>query len=81
MLYAIIIAKVLQSVEEEDELVKDEDATEHEIVQDNKKGPDKWFWLGKASLLQHLKELRNVTSVVTNCHCESIGKITQLEQI
>ena len=37
MPYAIIIAKVLQSVEEEDELVKDEDATEHEIVQDKKK--------------------------------------------
>ena len=37
MAYAIIITKVLQSVEEEDELVKDEDATEHEIVQDNKK--------------------------------------------
>ena len=37
MQYAIIIAKVLQSVEEEDELVKDEDATEHEIVQDKKR--------------------------------------------
>jgi hypothetical protein len=37
MQYAIIFAKVLQSVEEEDELVKDEDATEHEIVQDKKK--------------------------------------------
>ena len=76
MQYAIIIAKVLQSVEEEDELVRDEDATEHEIVRDKKKGPDKWFWLGKPSIFQHLKELRNVTSVVTNCHFESIGKIT-----
>ena len=37
MQYAIIFAKVLQSVEEEDELVKDEDATEHEIVQDKKR--------------------------------------------
>ena len=55
-------------------MVRDEDATKHEIVQDNikKKVPDEWFWLGKPSLLQHLKELRNVTSVVTNRHCESI---------
>ena len=35
MLYASIIANVLQSEEEEDELVKDEEATKHEIVQDN----------------------------------------------
>ena len=29
--------------------VKDEDATKHEIVQDNikEKVPDEWFWLGK----------------------------------
>ena len=32
---ASIIANVLQSEEEEDELVKDEEATKHEIVQDN----------------------------------------------
>ena len=78
MPYVSIIANVLQSDEEEDELVKDEDATKHEIVQDNikKKVPDEWFWLGKPSLLQHLKELINVTSVVTNCHCKSIRKIT-----
>ena len=37
MQYAIIFAKVLQSVEKEEELVKDEDATEHEIVQDKKR--------------------------------------------
>ena len=55
-------------------MVKDEDATQHEIVQDNikKKVPDEWFWLGKPSLLLHLKELINVTSVVTNRHRESI---------
>ena len=55
-------------------MVKDEDTTKHEIVQDNikKKVPDEWFWLGKPSLPQHLKELRNVTIVVTNRHCESI---------
>ena len=49
MPYAIIIGNVLQSEEEEDELVKDEDATKHEIVQDNikEKVPDEWFWLGK----------------------------------
>ena len=41
--YVIIFAKVLQSVEEEDELVKDEDATEHEIVQDKKKS--RWMVL------------------------------------
>ena len=71
--YASIIVHVLQSEEEEDELVKDEDATKYEIVQDNiKKAPDDWFWLGKPSFLQHLKELRNVTSVVTNRHRESI---------
>ena len=35
MPYASIIANVLQSEEEEDELVKDEEATKHEIVQDN----------------------------------------------
>ena len=71
----IIIAKVLQSVKEEDELGKVEDATKHEIVQDNQKRPDEGFWLGKPSLFQHLKELRKVTSVATNCHCESIEKI------
>ena len=55
-----------------DELVYDGAATKHEIVQDNiKKVPDEWFWLGKQSLLQHLKELRNV-SAVTNCHLEII---------
>ena len=55
-------------------MVKDEDATKHEIFKDTikKKVPDEWFWLGKPSLLQHLKEFRNVTSVVTNRHCESI---------
>ena len=58
---------------------KDEDATKHEIVQDNKtrkvkdkKVPDEWFWLGKPSIRQQLTELRNVTLVVTNRHCESI---------
>ena len=35
MPYASIIANVLQSEEEEDELVKDGEATKHEIVQDN----------------------------------------------
>ena len=35
MPYASIIANVLQSEEEEDELVKGEEATKHEIVQDN----------------------------------------------
>ena len=58
MPYAIIIAKVVKAVKEEDELGKDEDATKHEIVQDNKKSPDEWFWLGKPSLFQHLKKLR-----------------------
>jgi hypothetical protein len=37
MPYAIIIAKVVKAVKEEDELGKDEDATKHEIVQDNNK--------------------------------------------
>ena len=37
MPYAIIIAKVVKAVKEEDELGKDEDATKHEIVQDKKK--------------------------------------------
>jgi hypothetical protein len=65
----IIFAKVLQSVEEEDELVKDENATEHEIVQDNnKKGLDEWVWQGKPSLFQNVKVLRTVTGVGTNCH-------------
>ena len=74
MPYTSIIANVLQSEEEQDELLKDEDATKYEIVQDNikKKAPDEWFWLGKPSLLQHLNEFRNVTSAVTNCHRESI---------
>ena len=35
MPYTIIIAKVLQSEKEEDELVKDEEDAKHEIVQDN----------------------------------------------
>ena len=34
MPYASIIANFLQSEEEEDELVRDEEATKHEIVQD-----------------------------------------------
>ena len=35
MPYARIFANVLQSEEEEDDLVRDEEATKHEIVQDN----------------------------------------------
>ena len=35
MPYAIIIKNVLQSEEEEVQLVKNEEATKHEIVQDN----------------------------------------------
>ena len=35
MPYANQIANVLQSEKEEDELVKDEEDTKHEIVQDN----------------------------------------------
>ena len=72
--YTSIIANVLQSEEEEGELVRDEEATKHEIVQDDikKKVPDEWFWLGKPSLFQQLKKLRNVISEVSNGHCERI---------
>ena len=76
MPYASINPNFLQSEEEEDELVKDKlvkflEATQNSSGHGKKKVPDEWFWLGKPCLLQHLKELRNL-SAATNCHCESI---------
>ena len=55
MPYASIIANVIQSEEEEDELVKDEDATKHEIVQDNIK---RKFQMNGSSALKGIEKCK-----------------------
>ena len=78
MPHTSIIANVIQSKEEDDELVKDElvkdeEATKHEIVQDNIK---RKFQINGSTSFEGIVKCNKC---ITNRHHEIIYKITLLE--